>query len=385
MRIAFMTSGTIKSSISYRPLSFARRLVEKGHKVYIFAPRFDKYSNFNDVKLTEIDGIKIVRPFQLAKVPFIVGLIPYIFSSIFILFKIRPDIIHIYKPNPITVPSLILKVIKNTPIVFDTDDLDTKVMEIEKSPKLLIYLVYLSELLASRYANAIICGSKYLVSIYNKKSKNKKIYYVPNGADFHYTPQPQKLINGKRKVIFIGNINRINILEPFFLAFEKLIKKNKSVKGIIIGDGKFLPYFKRLSKKFNLTNNITFLGYVQQQKLKNYVSTGDLGYCYMPDEPTTRACSSMKVFQYMQLGIIPIVSNVGDLPEYVFNGKAGYIVGNNNIKELSNTLLSAINNDTAIKSKNLFCFTHAKDKYSWDTLTNNLEKIDMEVYETRQK
>lgn len=383
MKVVFMTSGTIKSSISYRPLSIAKRLVKKGHEVYIFSPRFDKYSNFIDEEITEIEGVTIIRPIQFLHTPFIFGLIPYVLSSIVILLKINPDIIHIFKPNPITVSSYILKIFKKTPIIFDTDDLDTEVMKIEKNPKLLIWMVYLSEIIASKYSSAITCVSKYLLNKYSKK--NKTVYFVPNGADFNLILQDNSLSKMQRKVIFIGNINRINILEPFFLAFKKLIKKNKTIKGVIIGDGKYLNYFKNLVKETHLDKNISFLGYIPQENLKNHVSIGDLGYCYMPDEPTTRACSSMKVFQYLQLGIVPIVSNVGDLPEYIFNGKSGYIIKNNSIDELANIIQFAIDREKVTNNKNMFNLANSKKKYSWDTLATQIEKIYKEVYETRYR
>src|SRR6266566_7949124 len=103
MKITFITSGTIKGSLSYRPLAFGKELFKRGHDVQIIAPRLDKYSKFKDEGITEIDGVKIMRPLQLKTKPLELGLIPYIISSTIILYKLHPDIIHIYKPNPITV------------------------------------------------------------------------------------------------------------------------------------------------------------------------------------------------------------------------------------------------------------------------------------------
>jgi len=133
MKIAFMTSGTIKSSISYRPLSLAKELYKRGHEVYILAPRFDKYSKFKDEGITEIDGVKIIRPLQLRSLSFEMGLIPYMISSAIKLYKINPDVIHIYKPNPITLVGLLQKFIKKTPFILDTDDIDSEVMKVEKN------------------------------------------------------------------------------------------------------------------------------------------------------------------------------------------------------------------------------------------------------------
>src|SRR5258708_32738500 len=102
MKIAFITSGTITSSLSSRPLALGKALQKRGHNVSIYAPRLDKYSQFIDEKISEIDGVTIMRPFQARTSFFEIGLIPYIASSIISLEKLRPDIIHVSKSNPVT-------------------------------------------------------------------------------------------------------------------------------------------------------------------------------------------------------------------------------------------------------------------------------------------
>ena len=146
MKIAFMTSGTIRGPFSYRSLAFGKELLKKGHEVYIVAPRFDKYSKFQDEGITNIDGIKIIRPWQIKNVPFILGLIPYMISSIILLHRINPDVVHINKPNPITIIGLVLKLTRGKRIIFDTDDIDSEVMRIEKNSQIrkLIHFINIS-------------------------------------------------------------------------------------------------------------------------------------------------------------------------------------------------------------------------------------------------
>lgn len=375
MKIAFMISGTIKSSLAYRPLSFAKELVKKGHEVYVFAPRFDKYSSFKDEKITKIEGVKIIRPLQARTPLFVLGLIPYMVSSIFLLFKLNPDIIHIQKPTPITACGLLLKFIKNTPVILDVDDLDAEVMKIEKSPKLMIFIVGITEKISAKSATAITAASKYLTKYYSKKYKGKSIKYVSNGADFKDMPKVNSKLTNKNKIVFLGNLNRVNILEPLLYAIKNLKEKNINVTSVIIGGGKYLFYFKELAKKIGILKNIKFLGYIPQEQLGKFIKMGDIGYCYMPNEPTIKACSSMKVFQYMRLGAIPIVSNVGDLPSYVFNGKAGYVVKHSNLDLLTNVIKDALLNTNKREKMLRFALINSKKFYSWQVLGTKVEKI----------
>ncbi len=378
MKIAFITSGTIKSSISYRCLAFAKEFVNRGHNVSIFSPRFDKYSKFKDEEITEIDEVKIIRPLQMKILPFELGLIPYILSTIYLLHKMDPDIIHIYKATPITILGLFLKLTRKKIVIFDTDDLDSVVMKIEKNPPLKIKLVELSEKILVKYASAIVTGSKYLQTLYSSQDRNKIVKHIPNGAEFmiNYKIVPGKI--SEKRIIFIGNINRINILEPLFMAVKDMKEKKIYPSVRIIGDGTYLPYFKNLAKKLNL-HHIEFLGRIPQNELYKYVRVGDIGYSYMPNEETQKACSNMKVFQYMQFGAVPVVSNVGDLPLYVSYGKAGYIAEHSNIEDLTKVLSNSVMNKEDRTKKIYYSQKNSSRIYSWKALSLKLENLYIQL------
>lgn len=370
MKIAMITPGTINSSLAYRPLSLAKALQKRGHEVYVLAPRFDKYSNFKDEHITEIDGVKILRPVQIPGISFELGLLPYIISSTIALYRVHPDIIHIYKPNPITIPGLLLKFLKKTPIVLDADDLDTEVMKIEQNNPVKIKLVALSEKIAASQAKAITSASQYLQKHYRQRYTKKSVVHIPNGADF---PQRKPAKKASKNIVFIGNINRINILEPLFYAVQTLQKRHIQATVTIIGDGKYLGYFKKLSKKLGLVKKINFVGYIAQSELHKYIKRGNIGYAYMPNEPTIQACSSMKVFQYMQYDVIPLVSNVGDFPLYTYQGKAGYIATANDQQSLEKTLSTALTNKN--ETKIAYARNYATKDYQWTNLAKKVETL----------
>jgi glycosyltransferase involved in cell wall biosynthesis len=83
----------------------------------------------------------------------------------------------------------------------------------------------------------------------------------------------------------------------------------------------------------------------------------------------------MKIFQYMSYGIIPLVSNVGDLPYYVCQGKAGYIAKSDNIKSLENKFIQALLNSQQRYKKVSYIKNYGEKNFSWQMLTRNLEKV----------
>jgi len=170
-------------------------------------------------------------------------------------------------------------------------------------------------------------------------------------------------------------MNRINILEPLFYAVKNLKEQKISMQTVIIGDGKYLDYFKKITKKLGINGSVTFLGWIAQNKLDQHIKVGDIGYSYMPDEPTIRACSSMKVFQYMQFGAVPLVSKVGDLPLSIFNGKAGYIAQPNSVTSLTQTIRLALASKKTRESKIKYAIQHAPKEYQWTHLAKKIEAV----------
>jgi glycosyltransferase involved in cell wall biosynthesis len=375
MKIVFMTSGTINSSLSYRPLSLAKELVKSGHDVYIIAPTFDKYSNFKEERFTQVDGVKIIRPKQVKNVTFEIGLTGYILSSLLILNKIKPDIIHIFKANPITMTGILQKWLGHAQIILDMDDLNAEVMKIENNSGLRVKLVEWSEKIAIKYVDGITAASKYLQSEIARKNKKKLVIHLPNGADFEKIKKINTTKLSEKRIIFVGNLNRTNILEPLMYLAREYKKKKLNYNFVIIGSGKYLNYFKKMTKDFNLEKNIKFLGHVDHNILHKYIKTGDIGYAYMPDEPTIRACSSMKVFEYIQYGATPLVSKVGDFPLYTYNGKAGYIAKANDFNSLVKTMTKALTDKKGREQKINFAKENAPKDYKWETLAKKVNKF----------
>lgn len=376
MKILMMSSGTINSVLTYRILSFAKSLVKKGHTVTIIAPSIDKYSHYKVEDFKSVDGVNIIRPFQFKTRMRWINLLPYMFHTIKILHSLQYDIIHLYKPTPITIIGFIPKITRRIPVVLDMDDIGSKVLEHENNPYIIVKIVSICESFSLKFANGIICASSYLQNIYAKEYPDKPIVWISNGVEELFFKEHKKK-NKENKIVTIGSLNRTNIIEPLIraLPFIKLNSKNKKISVCIIGDGAGLAPLKELSKKLHVYQYITFTGNIPINEIPNKTQIGDIGYAYMPDDDSIKAASNLKIFQYMAMGVVPVVSNVGDLPHYINDGKAGYIAQANNIESLAESIILAMNDNNSrhILAKHSQQF--AREHYTWDILANKVEKF----------
>jgi glycosyltransferase involved in cell wall biosynthesis len=372
MKIAFLSSGNVKSNFSYRIVALARGLHRLGHDVSIIAPSADKYNDFIPEHIDVIDGIRILQPFQFATRHAEINLLPYVFSAARMVLRERADLIYIYKPTPITIVGLAAKLFYRTPVVLDMDDLGSEVMRIEGHPWHQRALVAWCERAAARHADRIVVASRYLYRKYRREFPDKPILILPNGVEADWFAPPV-VSEKKKRVLFMGAINRENILDPLFRTLPSVLKAHPNAQLLVIGDGKYLPHFKAMSRALDMEQSICFTGWLALDEARARLCAGDIGYSYMPSDATTKAASNMKVPQYMARGVVPIVSNVGDLPLTVDFGNAGYVAKADDIRALERTLIAALADDDRLK-KAARARAIAREKLSWDMLAKKFER-----------
>jgi glycosyltransferase involved in cell wall biosynthesis len=371
MKITFMVSGSVRSNFVYRALALARALRKQGHEVSVIAPKADKYNDFRAEYIDAIDGVTISQPFQFATKRPEINLLPYLFGAAKRVLQEKSDLVYIYKPTPINVIGFIIKFFRKTLVVVDMDDLGSEVMKIEGHPWHQRKLVEWSEKFAVKHADRLVVASTYLFEKYRKEFFNKPIHVMPNGVEGDWFA-PIVLSKEKKRIVFMGAINRKNILEPLFDIMPDIIKEHRNVRVLIIGAGKDLEYFKKKTEELKIASNVEFTGWLNIEEACSRLNSGDIGYNYMPDEPTTKAASNMKVPQYMARGVVPLVSKIGDLPATVDFGKAGYICDADNVHALKATLLHALEDGGRLKkAEQARMFT--LQKFDWNHLAIMLD------------
>lgn len=172
------------------------------------------------------------------------------------------DVIHCQDEHPIEA-SIIAKNISKKPLVCTIHS-----TVYDKSKKLKIRR-FNTERKGMRNADKIIAVSNYTKDIIINKYKidPTKIAVIPNAVEQKKAP-PAKIYHKTKYVLCLGRVTYQKGIPYLIEAAAKVLKKEKNIKFIIVGEGrsKDIGKLKQKIRKLGLQNNFSFLGYVKDKE-----------------------------------------------------------------------------------------------------------------------
>jgi len=340
----------------------------------IILPSADKYNDFQSELDASLGFADLIQPWQPATGNAMLNLLPYLFTSLFSILRSRSDAVYMYKPTPINILGILPKFLSGTPVILDLDDLGSEVMKSQNQSKLQYKLVEYCERIATRYSSAIVVASTFLESTVKAKFPLKSVLVIPNGvepSDYKKT----RASNPRNAIYYFGAVNRLSLIDDFLKSLPDVIKSVPDTKITIVGGGSALDEAKQLVDRLNISSSVKFTGWVDMLDIEKYVKFADVAICYQPDTRTVRAASNMKVFQYMAMASVPVVSDVGDLSMYLKDGQLGAVVPPSDPQALSEVLTDLLLNREERREKALTARNTAIEEYSWETRSSKLANM----------
>ncbi len=211
-----------------------------------------------------------------------------------------------------------------------------------------------------RETDCIFTTSPSFVEAIVKRRKpvdRKKVHYWPQYAEDFYRPMEFRRIEGIPeegfKIAFTGNVGTVQGLEILPKVAKRL--NEEKVYFIIIGEGRFLPEFKRIIESMGVAEKFVFLSRVEPTKIPFLLSACDAGFVSFDNNPLWQKTIPAKLQSYMACGK-PIIASASGETERVINeadcgicckiaddealAKGIVVVLNKDLKELGNNARS---------------------------------------------
>ena len=162
----------------------------------------------------------------------------------------------------------------------------------------------------------------------------KKIFVIPNILDTnHFKPLNRLNKNKEFILLHVGRFDRAKGVETLIKSFIYLSKKIKNLRLINIGQpyGSAYKNCMELIEKENLSDKVTFTGFVKYDDLPTYYAQSDI--VVVPSQ--IYESFSYTVAQGMACGKPVIASNIGGIPETIDYERAGKLFRPGDVDDLS--------------------------------------------------
>ncbi len=372
----------------------AKFLCKYGHKVVVVTSKWAKerrkfhrmdnflvyrFKSYNPPEIRGITQISSLRfnPIMLLKLPKIIK-------------KHKIQLIHVQgRMFPISwLTTIINKFIFKRPMFLNVQGR----LEVGISGKIEnIFDKIITKHIYQKYLKKIICVSESLKKrLMSLKIKENKLIVIPNGVDIsEFTKLPNakffnRYLDGKKdfkKVVFVGRLDAQKGVGYLIRAIPNVIKSYNKVHFFILGNGNLESMLKKLTKKLNILDNVTFLNMIPLEKMSEFYSSADI-FCL----PSIHEGFPLSIAEALSIGLVIVASATEGIPEAIIENKNGFLVTPKDINQLSEKLINALTlNEEKIKNIQKNNITLARNKYSWEYIVKEIinvykENIKQSVY-----
>ena len=169
---------------------------------------------------------------------------------------------------------------------------------------------------------------------------NDKISIVTNGTDL------EKFYNSResnKRIIFSGAMYHHRGIDVLLNCASTVINEIDDVEFLLLGNGPEMARLQEFVNKNNLSKNIIFKGWVQRDKIPEFLATSSIGIGPLRITDVTKGALPIKVLEYMASSL-PILARKETLPEDILKDEVnGYAISDS--KELAQKIIHILKND----------------------------------------
>ena len=209
---------------------------------------------------------------------------------------------------------------------------------------------YLTKFYCDKTIQELIVPTKKTYDLFKEKYKyERNVHIIPTGIEierFYKEKISLSKINTKKTelgitnndliVLFVGRVASEKSIDFLINNHNNLLKKNKNIKLLIVGDGPDLEEYKKLCKKYKIEDNIKFTGKVPWEDIPLYYNLSDIFVTASHTET-----QGLTVVEAMAASLPVVALDDESFRNTVIDELTGYLFKNK--KEYINRMLELIN------------------------------------------
>ncbi len=371
LKIAIVTDSIYpynKGGKEKRIYEISQRLAQKGHEVHIYSMKWWQGSKDRIENGVHLHGISRYYPLYAGRRRSIKEAVMFGSACLKLITK-DFDVIDVdHMPHLILFPIKIVCLIKKKKMIVTWNEVWGRKYWGEYLGKMGIVAAGI-EKLSVLLPDEIISISKHTTKKLTKELHSKKeIYTIPAGIDIN---KIRKIIpsNEKSDVIFAGRLISHKNVDILIKAIALARKTHPKIRCLIVGDGPEKKTLEALTKKLQLTSNVIFKGFLEdERKLYALIKSSRIFVL-----PSTREGFGIVVIEANASGIPVIAINHRDnaARDLIIEGHNGYRV-NLKAQEIAQRIGMILDEKSRKNIKAYYPFI--KD-YDWGNISSRLLEI----------
>ena len=310
-----------------------REQTKLGHKIFILTPNCPEIREQENVfkfglrdKAPNLDRLTVRR---------FLSLFILFFSGFKYLGRLKPDVIHTHSADLGFFIAISAK-LYHIPVVNTCHG----VSFLDKQYSFIKRFAERFFLKHAGFKRIIVVEKNILIFFDDAGIKNG--VYIPNGVDTGQFAKEKAVIKADKKVrfLFVGRLEEQKGCRDLIQATKILIAKTQNFVMLIVGDGSQRAILKNLTEENNLGNYVTFLGSVEDEKLRELYCTSDVFIL-----PSIWEGLPVTLLEAWSAKLPVIVTNVGAIRDICVDERNGLIVRPKDPEGIADAMLRMIEDE----------------------------------------
>ena len=384
---------------NFRINDLVGEMVRRGHQVTVLTglpnyPDGQVFSNYlaNPKKFSVYEGAEIVRvplfPRGNGGLRLMLNYLSFALTATVLgLWKLRGrqfDAIFTCQLSPVTVglPAAALRKVKNAPMAMWILDLWPDSLQAVGAVQSAFILKQVENLTRFIYKNCDLIPAQsksFIPKIKKLTDKKINIEYFPSWPENIYNQEPVNLAlevevrNDCFNIMFAGNIGDAQDF-PAILDAAELLKSKKTIRWLIVGDGRATPWVSQEIARRDLKDCVKMLGRHPIERMPSFFKHANALLVSLKDEPIFSMTIPGKIQSYLASGTPVIAMLNGEGADVIKNSKAGLTCDAGDSRGLANIVevMSRMSkNDLELMGKN--GLKTSKNEFDRENLMDRLE------------
>ncbi len=379
-----------------RSYEFARRLVNKGHEVYMITSKRESVSEPGSTWVeTEEDGIRVFWcpvPYsnRMTYLQRIDAFFRYAYMSATKASRMKADVVFATStPLTVAIPAIYCKKRQNIPMVFEVRDLWPEApiaIGALTNPLLISAARYLERKAYEHSARIVALSPGMKEGIAAIGYPENKISIIPNASDIDLFGERHEAAIALRAkhswlldrpmVLYAGTIGRVNGVDYLTKLASSIINVDPDVRFVVIGDGREESKVRDAAVKADVLNrNFFMLPSMPKNDVATWVAAADIATSLVINESALWKNSANKFFDALAAGV-PIAINYGGWQADIINESGiGLVLDPVDIEVAAGSLLQGLRDEQWKTTARVVAKRIAIDRYDRDKLSKQLEEV----------